>query len=150
MKHSHLILAAGLRAVSSATPALAGPSGHYGAAPDLLPQNAQAGECYARVQNSAQYAPQSEIIEIEQGYRDVEVTQAQLQSVQKSLKVKEESVRYIVRQPRYRSVTETVMTTPAYDRLTVSAPQFQTVTETLQVSGPRTMWKKGNPGRLAA
>ena len=144
-----LLLAASALTFAGATPAMAG-SGHHGYAPDLLPQNAQAGQCYARIKSGAQYATASEIVVIEEGYQTLQVTQAQLQSVRKSVKIKDESVRYVVRQPRYRSVTEKIMTSPGYEKLSVSAPQFSTVTETMQVSGPRTVWKKGNPGQLAA
>lgn len=144
-----LLLAASALTFAGATPAMAG-SGHHGYAPDLLPQNAQAGQCYARIKSGAQYATASEIVVIEEGHQTLQVTQAQLQSVRKSVKIKDESVRYVVRQPRYRSVTEKIMTSPGYEKLSVSAPQFSTVTETMQVSGPRTVWKKGNPGQLAA
>ncbi|MCF6292827.1 MAG: peptidoglycan-binding protein, partial [Robiginitomaculum sp.] len=54
------------------------------------------------------------------------------------------------RQPRYKTVSEQVMTRPAYDKLSVSPPQFSTVTETIQTSAPRLIWKRGNPGRLRA
>ncbi len=149
MTRLNLLLAASALTFAGATPAMAG-GGHHGYAPDLLPQNAQAGQCYARIKSGAQYATASEIVIIEEGYQTLQVTQAQLQSVRKSVKIKDESVRYVVRQPRYRTVTENVMTSPGYERLSVSAPQFSTVTETMQVSGPRTVWKKGNPGKLAA
>ncbi len=152
MTRLNTMIAGSALALTLAAPAaMAGSgSGHHGYTPDLLPQNAQAGQCYARIKSGAQYATQSEIVVIEEGYETLEVSQAQLQSVRKSVKVKDESVRYVVRQPRYRSVTEKVLAAPAYERLSVTAPQFRTVTETMQVTGPRTMWKKGNPGRLAA
>ena len=149
MKRFNLIMAASVMALGMATPAVAGPGAH-GYTPDLLPQNAQAGECYARIKSGAQYATSSEIVVVEEGYQSLEVHQAQLRTAQQSVKIKDESVRYVVRQPQYRSVTENVMTAPGYERLSVSAPRFETVTETMQVSGPRTVWKKGNPGKLAA
>ena len=144
-----LMMSAAILAATGASPAFAG-SGGYSSAPDLLPQNAQPGQCYARVKNGAQYADKMEVVVIEEGYESVEISPAQVRSATRSVKVKDESVRYVVRQPRYRSVTERVLTSPSYDRLSVMPPQFQTVTETLQTSGPRTVWKKGNPGKLAA
>lgn len=149
MTRLNLIMGASLLGLAMSSPAIAG-SGASGYTPDLLPQNAQPGQCYARIKHGAQYATQSEIVVVEEGYESLQVAPAQLRAVQKSVKVKDESVRYVVRQPQYRTTTENVLTSPAYERLSVSAPRFETVTETMQVSGPRRVWKKGNPGRLAA
>ena len=138
MTRFNLLMAASVLTLGMSAPAMAGSGGH-GYTPDLLPQNAQPGQCYARIKSGAQYATSSEIVVVEEGYQSLEVHQAQLRTAQQSVKVKDESVRYVVRQPQYRSVTENVMTAPGYERLSVSAPRFETVTETLQVSGPRTI-----------
>jgi len=118
--------------------------------PNLLPHNPQAGQCYARVKHDAKYAADSEIVVVEEGYQSASVTQAVLQASQRSVKVKDESVRYVVRQPQYSTQQERIMISPDYDKLSVVPPQFQTITETVQISSPRRVWKKGNPGHLAA
>jgi len=130
--------------------AMAGGQGHPGYTPDLLPANPNTGECYARVEVPAEYSTSSEQIMVEEGYAMTEVHQPTLAPRQENVMIKEASVRYQVRQPTYRSVTEQMMVRPAYDKLTVSAPQFSTVTETIQTSAPRLVWKRGNPGKLAA
>ncbi len=116
--------------------------------PDLLPPNPQPGVCYARVKIPAQYSTQSHSVIVEDGYTKTEISQPRLQSRQESVMVKEASIEYRVRQPRYQTVTDKVMVAPEYDKLSVSSPQFRTVKETIQVSGPRLVWKKGNPAKL--
>ncbi len=139
-----------LAGTTLAPTAFAGGQGHPGYTPDLLPPSSNAGECYARVEVPAQYSTGSEQVLVEEGYSTVEVAQPTLAQRQESVMVKEPSVRYRVTQPSYRSVTEQMLVRPAYDKLTVSAPQFSTVTETVQTSAPRLVWKRGNPGKLAA
>ena len=130
--------------------AMAGGQGYAPHAPELVPQSSNPGECYARIEVPAEYSTSSEQIMVEEGYSKVEVHQPTLAPRQENVMIKEASVRYQVRQPSYRSVTEQMMVRPAYDKLTVSAPQFSTVTETIQTSAPRLVWKRGNPGTLAA
>jgi len=130
--------------------AMAGGQGYAPHAPELLPHASNPGECYARFEVPAEYSTSSEQIMLEEGYSKVEVHQPTLATRQENVMIKEASVRYQVRQPSYRSVTEQMMVRPAYDKLSVSAPQFSTVTETIQTSAPRLVWKRGNPGKLAA
>ena len=115
-----------------------------------LPSHAQPGQCYARVRHGAKYAEDSQIVVVEEGYQRLEAAQPQITSRQEQVMTKEASVRYEVRQPQYRSVSEKVMTRPAYETLSVSQPEFRNVQETVQVSAPRVVWKRGNPGQLMA
>lgn len=115
-----------------------------------VPPNAQSGQCYARVKIPAQYTHETQSVLVEDGYETLSVSQPRLEARQENILVKEASVRYKVKQPTYRTVTEQILKRPAYDRLSVSKPTFRTVTETVQVSGPRLVWKKGNPSRLAS
>ena len=119
-------------------------------APDLVPSNPNAGECYARVEIPAQFTQGSQQVLVEEAYSKLDVQQAQLASRQEQVLVKEASVRFRVRQPTYRSTTEQMLVRPAYDKLSVSPPQFSTVTERVQSMAPRLIWKRGNPGKLAA
>ena len=139
-----------LASTTLAPAAFAGGQAHPAYTPDLLPPSSNAGECYARVEVPAQYSTSSEQVMVEEGYSTVDVAQPTLAQRQENVMVKEASVRYRVTQPSYRSVTEQMMVRPAYDKLTVAAPQFSTVTETVQTSAPRLVWKRGNPGKLAA
>ena len=130
--------------------AMAGGKGYAPHAPELVPHSSNPGECYARFEVPAEYSTGSEQIMVEEGFSTVEVHQPTLAARQENVLVKEASVRYQVRQPTYRSVTEQMLVRPAYDKLSVSAPQFSTITETIQTSAPRLVWKRGNPGTLAA
>ena len=92
----------------------------------------------------------SEQVIVEEGYSHLEVQQPQLTSRQESVLIKEASTRFRVKQPSYRSTTEQMLVRPAYDKLSVSSPQFSTVKERVQSSASRLIWKRGNPGKLAA
>lgn len=118
--------------------------------PSLLPSNPQAGQCYARVHIPAKYSSTPETVMVAEGHSTVEVDQARLASRSEKIEVKEASIRYEVRQPTFRTVTEQMMVRPSYDKLSVVAPQFKTVREVISTSGPRRVWKLGNPGALAA
>lgn len=59
------------------------------------------------------------------------------------MKIRDEGVRYIVRQPRYETRTEQILVKPAYERLTVVPAQFDTVSEQVQVGQPRLVWRPG-------
>jgi len=116
--------------------------------PDAVPPNPVAGECYARVKIPAQYESYNEAVIVEDGYTTIDVAQPQVHTRQEQIMVKEASVRYQVRQPSYRTVSEQVMVRPGYDKFTMIPPRFDTVVETVQISGPRLVWKKGNPTKL--
>ena len=142
------LLAVSILALSHGT-ALAG-SSHMPALPSLIPSNPEAGECYARVKVPARFESRSQNVMVQEGYTEYQVQQPHITSRAQEVMVKEPSVEYRVRQPRYTTVTEQMMVRPAYEKLKVTPPEFHTVTETVQVSGSRLIWKKGNPGKLAA
>jgi len=139
-----IAMAAAITVIGASTPVWAG-NPH---APSLLPAHPNAGECYARVKIPAQYSTGRQGILVEDGYKTLEATDPVLQSRQEQVLVKEASVRYVVRQPRYKTVMDKIMTRPSYDKLSVTKPQFSTVTETVQTSSPRLVWKRGNPVTL--
>jgi len=139
-----------LASTTLAPAAFAGGEAYPAYTPDMLPPSSNSGECYARVEVPAEFSMSSQQVMVEEGYSKVDVHQPTLAQRQENVMVKEASVRYRVKQPSYRSVTEQMMVRPAYDKLTVSAPQFSTVTETIETSAPRLVWKRGNPGKLAA
>lgn len=118
--------------------------------PTAIPSNPNAGECYARVEVPARYDNRTQQVLVQDGYTEYQVQQPSISSRAQDVMVKEPSVEYRVRQPRYSTVTEQMMVRPAYEKLQVSPPEFQTITETQQVTGPRLVWKKGNPATLRA
>ena len=139
-------LAVSLMALSQGT-AMAGSTP---ALPSMVPSNPAAGECYARVEIPAKMQTRTEQVMVHEGYTDYQVAQPTISPRQQQVMTKEASTEYRVRQPQYRTMTEQMMVRPAYEKLQVTPPQFQTVTESMQVSAPRMIWKKGNPGQLAA
>lgn len=142
------LLAVSLMALSTVT-AQAG-DGHVPPLPSAIPSNPNAGECYARVQVPARFETRHDQVMVQEGYTEYQVEQPQFSSRAQQVMVKEPSVEYRVRQPRYTTVTEQMMVRPAYEKLQVSAPEFKTITENMQVSGPRLVWKQGNPATLRA
>ncbi|MEE9347730.1 MAG: hypothetical protein V3U82_06015, partial [Robiginitomaculum sp.] len=137
---------AGILLAAGSMTAIAGAQTVTGYVPDLVPAGPTTGHCYARVQHHAQYANTAQNVTLADGYSAIEITDAQIVPSRKAIIVRDESIRYEVRQPTYRTVRETVMTRPAYEKLSVSRPQFRTITETLTTGAPRRYWKRGNPG----
>lgn len=105
--------------------------------------NAQPGECFARVVIPAIYDDVPQTITTQDSYDRLSVSEPQFAPDSLSVKVRDESVRYIVRQPRYESRTEQVLVKPAYERLSVVPAQFDTVAEQIQVGQPRLVWRPG-------
>ena len=119
-----------------------------GYTPDLLPPSSAPGECWARVKIPATYSTATQTVMTHAPYETLHATQAELRPRQESVMIKEESVRFEVRQPTFRTVSEKILTRPAYEKLSVVPPRFSDVTETLTLSTPRLVWKKGNPAEL--
>ncbi len=143
----------GLLAVSlialSAVSAQAG-DGYVPPLPSAIPSNPNPGECYARVKVPARFETRQQQVLTQEAYTEYNVEQPQISSRAQEVMVKEPSVEYRVRQPRYTTVTEQMLVRPAYEKLQVSPPEFRTVTENMQVTGPRLIWKQGNPADLRA
>lgn len=149
--HNTARVIAGLMVCAAAAPLAFAGGGYHGSpsyTPDLLPPSSNPGECWGRVKIPAQYSHSSETVMTEEGYTKTKVKQPRLQSRQEHVLAKEASVRYEVRQPTFKTVSEQMMVRPAYDKLTVTPPQFKHITEKMQVSHPRLVWKRGNPGTL--
>lgn len=150
---SNKLKKSGLLAVSiiamGAVTAQAG-DGYVPPLPSAVPSGSTPGECYARVQIPAQTETRQQQVMVQEGYTEYQVQQAQVTSRAQQVMVKEPSVEYRVRQPRYTTVSEQMMVRPAYEKLQVSPPEFRTVTENMQVTGPKLVWKKGNPASLRA
>ena len=142
------LLAVSIFALSPLT-AAAG-DGYVPPLPTAIPSNPNPGECYARVEIPARYDTQMQQVLIQDGYTEYNVQQPSITSRAQEVMIKEPSVEYRVRQPRYSTVTEQMMVRPSYEKLQVSPPEFKNITETRQVTGPRLVWKKGNPAELKA
>lgn len=105
--------------------------------------NAQPGQCFARVVIPAVYDDVPQTVTTQDSYDRISVTEPQFAPDSVNVKIRDESVKYIVRQPRYEARTEQVLVKPAYERLTVVPAQFDMVSEQVQVGQPRLVWRPG-------
>lgn len=105
--------------------------------------NAQPGECFARVVIPAVYDDVPQTVTVQDSYDRVSVSEPEFAPDSVNVKVRDEGVKYIVRQPRYETRTEQVLVKPAYERLTVVPAQFDIVSERIQVGQPRLVWRPG-------
>ncbi|MRX26766.1 peptidoglycan-binding domain-containing protein [Kangiella sp. HZ709] len=115
----------------------------YTASGDLLPPNAQPGECYSRVLVPAVYENSTEQVLAKAASERVEVTPAQYEMVEETVLVQEESTRLEVIPATYRTVTEEIMVEPEKTILREVPAQYGTETEQILVKPAYTTWKKG-------
>ncbi len=120
---------------SSATP--------VSASGDLLPPNAKAGECYARVLTPATYRTETkEVIKKEAGYR-IEVSQPTYEWDTERVLVKEESEVAELVPARYEWRTESILVKDAQEKLKTIPAIYENKTEKILVKAAYTTWKKG-------
>ncbi len=105
--------------------------------------NGNVGDCFARVMIPATYNDVPDQVTIQDSYQGLQVQEAVFADDVKRVKVRDETVKYIVRQPKYRVEMERVVVKPAYERLHVQPAQWDYVDETIKISEPRLVWKAG-------
>jgi hypothetical protein len=76
-------------------------------------------------------------------YEDYASTPAHLRAEVREYISREAGMRYIVHEPVYETVTETVQIKPAYSEYVVHPAETETVTETIMVREPRLVWRRG-------
>ncbi|WP_300544593.1 hypothetical protein [Maricaulis sp.] len=107
------------------------------------PTSAMAGECYARVRIEPEYDVYTEQVTTQDSYERYDVTPPRLRPEVREYISREAGVRYIVHEPVYETVTETVQVRPAYVEYHVEPAVHDTVTETILVREPRMVWRRG-------
>ncbi len=107
-----------------------------------LPE-ARAGQCFARVIIPAIYKDVPKTVTVQDAHEKLSVTEPEFAPDTVSVKVRDEGIKYIVRQARYETQTEQVLVKPAYERLTVTPATFETISEHVQVGEPRLVWRPG-------
>ncbi|WP_339742588.1 hypothetical protein [uncultured Maricaulis sp.] len=123
------------------------------------PNHAASGECYARIRIEPEYDAFSEQVVTQDAYEQYSAignSTREGQGFRASPTLREETreyvsreagMRYIVHEPVYNTVTETVQVRPAYTEYTVQPAVHDTVTETIMVREPRNVWRRGyEPG----
>lgn len=118
--------------------------GHGAFNPVSALPDAQAGQCFARITLPAEYDIVPETVVVEEAYERLSIVDTQFGPSSLEVKVKDEGVRYEVRQPVYETVTEQVLIKPAHERLQVVPAKFENVTETIIVEEARKVWKAGS------
>ena len=127
-------------ALLSASAAFAGDSEWF---PPDPPSSAIAGECYARVRIAPEYDAYTEQVTTQDSYERYDVVPPRLRPEVREYISREAGMRYIVHEPVYETVTETVQISPAYVEYVVEPAVHDTVTETIMVREPRMVWRRG-------
>jgi hypothetical protein len=109
----------------------------------LLPPNAKAGECYARVLLPAEYSTDTQRVVLREASTKVEVIPAQYETGTEQVLVREASKKLEVVPAVYEDGTEQVLVKPAATKLVEVPATYRTVTEQVLESPAQTIWKKG-------
>ena len=109
----------------------------------LVPPNAKAGECYARITQPAKFKTVSEQVIATEASNSVTIVPATYKTVEERVLVREASERLEVVPATYKTVEERILVTPAKTTLTKVAPKFKTVEERVLVREAYTTWKRG-------
>lgn len=109
----------------------------------LLPPNAEAGHCYARVLVPAQYESGMETVLSRGASSRIEVVPATYKYVEETVLVQEESTRLEVIPAIYKTVTERILVEPEKTIVRQVPAEFESVQERILVKPAYTTWKKG-------
>ncbi len=109
----------------------------------LLPPNAKAGECYARVMIPATYETVTEQVLVQEASEEIEIIPAVYEWVEEEVIVKEASERIEVVPAEYKQVEEQVMVSPATTRVEEVPAVYEWVEEQVLVQPAHTIWQKG-------
>ncbi len=121
---------------ASAQPVSAGGS-------ELLPPNAQAGQCFTRVWMPPEYKNVSAQKLVSEAGERIQVIPAKYGKVQKRILVQEASTKLVTVPATYRTVTERVLVQPARTVTETVPPVYETVSERILEKAAHTTWRKG-------
>lgn len=111
---------------------------------EMLPPNAQPGECYARMWVPASYRTETETVLRREAGEKIKIIPAQYRTVEKQVLVKEASERLEVIPATYKWVEEKVLVTPAQKKIVEVSAIYESVTERVLAKPAHTVWKTGN------
>ena len=117
-------------------------AGDMGAA-ELLPPNAKAGECYARVFVPPTYKNETAQVITREASERVEIIPARYEKVTEQVLVREAGKKMEVVPATYEWVEEKILVKPAFERITEVPAVYDTVKETVVDRPAHTVWKKG-------
>lgn len=136
----HMLMGGSAVALVTTSAAFAGDTEWF---PPDPPHTAIAGECYARVRIEPEYDVYTEQVTTQDSYERYDVTPPRLRPEVREYISREAGMRYIVHEPVYETVTETVQVRPSYVEYVVEPAVHDTVTETIMVREPRMVWRRG-------
>lgn len=111
--------------------------------PPNPPAEAMQGECYARVRIAPEFDAYTETVTTRDAYEQYTALPASLRTEVREYIAREPGFRYIVHEPVYENVTETVLVREGYTEYVVQPAQHETVTETIMVREPQMVWRRG-------
>lgn len=115
-----------------------------GSASDLLlPPNAKAGECYARVWVEPEYRTLTERLLVKAEGEEIRVIPARFETVEERILLREPSTRIETVPATYEWVEERVLIKPASTRLESVPARYESESERVMVRPAYTTWKKG-------
>ncbi len=109
----------------------------------MLPPNARAGECYARLFVPAEYKNVSKTVVKREAGVKIETTPAEYEWIEDKVLVKEAFEKLEVKPAEFKWVEENVLVKPAGEKLVAEEAEYNTVDERVLVRDGYTSWKKG-------
>jgi len=110
---------------------------------DLLPPDAKAGECYARVFTVPKYQTETLTIRKKDASERIEIIPAKYETVEERVLIKEASERIEVVPATYEWTTEQVLIAPESERVEEVPAVYKTEIEQVLDKPEHTVWKKG-------
>ncbi len=120
------------------------PLNHQVMEAELLPPQAKAGECYARVVIPPVYETTQEKVLAKEASERLEITPATYTWVDEPVLVKEASERLITIPAVYETTEEKILVKEASSKMVDVPAEYDTVTEKILVTPARTYWKRGH------
>ena len=110
---------------------------------DLLPPNANAGQCFTRVWAPPEYSSATERKLISEAGERIEIIPAKYGKTKKRIVVQEASTKLVTVPATYKTVTEKLLVQPARTVTETVAPVYATEKEQILDKPAHTVWKKG-------
>lgn len=109
----------------------------------LVPLNAKAGECYAKVLVPEQYETKELKQLVKEAETKIEVVPETYKVVDKKVTIREQSTRLVTIPATYKTITETIMIEPEKTTITTVPATYKKVSEKILIKPAYTTWKKG-------
>ncbi len=110
---------------------------------DLMPPNAKAGECFARVLVPPVFENSSERVMVKEASSSISINPAKFEWVEEQILIREAGERLVVIPATYKTVEEKILVKPTSSHIVEVPAVYETVTEKVLVTPEREYWKKG-------